>query len=96
MSKSYRKGRAFEWRVRDYLRGKGYLVVRSAASKGPFDLVALRKGEVLLVQCKYHGYISKKERETLVRVARMVGAIPVLASLNNANKRKILITRLDV
>ena len=35
------KGRAAEHEVRDYMREKGFYVVRSAASKSAFDLVCL-------------------------------------------------------
>ena len=40
---NYQRGRAFEYRVRNELRGKGYVVIRSASSKGAADLVAIRK-----------------------------------------------------
>ncbi len=49
----YRRGYRIELRVRDLLRKEGYLVLRSAGSKGPADLVAIGKnGEVRLIQVK--------------------------------------------
>lgn len=36
------KGNRLEWMVKRRLEGLGYLVIRAAASHGPFDLVAFR------------------------------------------------------
>lgn len=44
-NKNYVSGRNFEYKVRDYLVSKGYLVIRSAGSKGVADLVAIKKIE---------------------------------------------------
>ena len=52
---SYRRGRRLEYRVRDDLKRMGAeLVVRSAGSRGPCDLVAIfpDRGEIWLVQVK--------------------------------------------
>ncbi|MEM1820965.1 MAG: hypothetical protein QXU64_05185 [Thermofilaceae archaeon] len=76
---SYKKGAKLEYKVRDLLARRGYFVVRSAGSRGPFDLVALKKGEVLLVQCRADGRVSEEERRELVELARSVGAKAFLA-----------------
>ena len=47
---SYRKGRRLEYVVRDMFRRRGWFVVRAAASK-PVDLVCLKDGETVLVEC---------------------------------------------
>lgn len=73
---SYLRGRRFEWRVRDYLTMLGYFVVRSAGSRGPVDLVALRRGRVLLVQCRARGRGVPPELRDL---AARLGAEAVLA-----------------
>jgi DNA primase large subunit len=49
---SYRKGRRLEYVVRDMFRRRGWFVVRAAASK-PVDLVCLKGGKTVLVECKY-------------------------------------------
>lgn len=50
---NYLRGRRFEWRVRDQLRKMGWTVLRTAGSKGPVDLVAVKAGSpVAFVQCK--------------------------------------------
>ena len=61
---SYRKGYRVELRCRSELREMGAaLIVRSAASKTPADLVAFfpDRGEVWLVQCKKAGSAPVKQ-----------------------------------
>jgi len=74
-----RKGRRFEYTVRDYLRCMGYEVIRSAGSRGPADLLAGDGRHVLAIQCKINGDIRPRERERLVEFARKFRAMPVLA-----------------
>lgn len=77
----YRFGRQFEYRVRDALREHGYFVLRSPQSRSPIDLVAIRQGAVLFVQCKRNGALGVVEWNTLLDLARSVGAIPLLAEV---------------
>lgn len=58
---NYHIGRRLEYIVRLALQNEGYIVVRSAASKSPIDLVAINRHEILLIQCKYKGDNSKLE-----------------------------------
>lgn len=49
----YRKGRNFEYRVKQDYEKQGYTVVRSSGSHGAYDLVCLHpSGQTLLIQCK--------------------------------------------
>lgn len=48
----YITGRTYEYRSIELLKQKGYAVIRSAGSHGPWDLVAFRGDEVLFVQVK--------------------------------------------
>ena len=75
----YRRGRALEYAVKKHLEEQGYFVVRSAGSKGPADLVALREGEILLIQCKKDGRLSKDEAYELLEAARIAGGKAILA-----------------
>lgn len=75
----YRIGRAFEYRVRDHLKGFGFFVTRSPQSKSPVDLTAIRKGQVVLVQCKRGGSIGVVEWNELFDLATSIGAVPILA-----------------
>lgn len=78
-SSQYKLGRAFEYSVRDKFKSKGYLVIRSAQSKGIADLVALRDGNAILIQCKRGGAISGEEWDTFYNEAMRVGAVPIIA-----------------
>lgn len=68
----YRKGRTFEYDVRDHLEAHGWASTRAAGSKGGMktDLVAFHPlGVILLVQCKTNGVISEAEWNRLYEVS---------------------------
>jgi len=75
----YKRGKEFEYRVRDYFKDQGYFVLRSPRSGGPIDLVAIKQGEVLFIQCKSSPYLRPKEVHTITTVAESVGASPIFA-----------------
>jgi Holliday junction resolvase len=64
---SYRKGYLKELEVMRILRssGKFEVVFRSAASHSPFDIVAVSKNKVLLLQVKTGKFSLKRELEKL-------------------------------
>lgn len=78
-----RRGHGAERAVAAELGEAGYDVVRSAASKGAADLVAVHDGEVLFVQVKLgvHGFPFKgpspAERRELVRIASRANGMAV-------------------
>lgn len=77
---NYATGRTLEYKVRDALETDGYQCIRAAGSKGKADLVALKPGEVLLVQVKTSGpQISPNERAALLDLARITKAVPLVA-----------------
>lgn len=90
----YRYGRAFEYRVRDALKDLGYFVLRSPQSKSPIDLVAIRRGAVLFVQCKRGGQLRVGEWNDLFDLAGSVGAVPLLAESAMRRGEDILYWRL--
>lgn len=73
----YQLGRSFEYRTRDLLKESGYYVVRSAQSKGLIDLVAMKMGRVLIVQCKRGGLLDKGEWDALFSLGSEIGATPI-------------------
>ena len=80
---SYQQGYAFEYIVRNKYEEKGYYVLRSPASKGPVDAIALMDGEINLIQCKsYKGHFSKEEEEKLIKLANSINAQAILAYKN--------------
>lgn len=82
----YRLGRAFEYRVRDFLKSQGYVALRSPASKSPLDLIAVGKSLVLFIQCKRGRYLGTVEWNELFDLAEPVKAIPVLATPGIGNR----------
>lgn len=93
MTTNGQRGAKFEHETRDVLTDNGYVVIRSAASKSPVDLVALTSkgwlydnetlipvpGHVLLIQCKTNGKCDPAEWNHLYELAGAAGAVPVLA-----------------
>lgn len=81
------EGYAFECKTRDTLRNEGFTIVRAAASQGKLDLVGIRPEELLFIQCKWTSKLPvtslsvcpPSEREEVLRLARMVNAVPLLA-----------------
>ena len=63
--RNYKKGRYYENKTRKVYERRGYFVVRSAASKGCADLIAINNYEVILIQVKAgKSFFSPLERKT--------------------------------
>lgn len=77
----YKIGRAFEYRVRDMLKAAGFFALRSPASRSPLDIMAVRPGEVVMVQCKRGGHCPVSEWNDLYHLAVSSGATPLLAQM---------------
>lgn len=77
---NYQRGRDLEYKVRDIYAEKGYFVLRSPRSGGPADIVALKRGEIVLIQCKARkNLLSRRESDELVKLAESLSAKAVLA-----------------
>ena len=86
----YSKGYRLERAARSCLEDRGYFVIRSAGSKSPVDLIAIRRGprtaaeafrggRVLFVQCKATPRgLSAGEWNTFWLLADDCDALPVL------------------
>jgi Holliday junction resolvase len=62
------------------LRAHGFLVVRSAGSLGPADLVALRADHMpALIQCKITDTTTRAQRAAYYLQAEDAGAVAVIA-----------------
>ena len=72
MSNNYIIGRMFEYRVKKQLEKHGYVVFRTAGSHSPADLVALKRGVVVLVQCKYRKGGAKIRKKEVMSLDRLV------------------------
>jgi Holliday junction resolvase len=75
MKRNYTQGRDFEYKVRDYLRSKDWIVRRAYASKGMFDLIAYKDGLKWGIQAKSltsnnnRKYLTPKENKELCEYA---------------------------
>jgi Holliday junction resolvase len=75
----YHNGYVFERKVAADLTGDGYYCVQARGSHGVADVVALKAGQVLLVQCKTNGDLPPGEWNALFEHAASAGAVPLLA-----------------
>lgn len=98
---AYKRGRAFEYRVKKHFERMGYYVKRSYASKGAEDLIAIKSVDlaklstVLLIQCKnlkVEKSLSKTEQDNLKKLAKQTGAIPLHVFNRN---HKLIIEEID-
>jgi Holliday junction resolvase len=80
----YGKGYLRELEVMRILRGSGnfQVVFRSAASHSPFDIVAISKSKVLLLQVKTGKFNFKRELEKLKSIETPKGVEKQLWILN--------------
>jgi len=80
---SYRKGVRYEYYVKQKLEEKGYLVVRTAGSHGPFDLIALdtEKREILLVQVTKRKSLPAELKRKLASLAGTYAVKPIVYQL---------------
>jgi Holliday junction resolvase len=69
MTNLARKGANAERELRKLLESDGWLVMRSAASKGPFDLAAFGISGVRLIQVKSGVQAGRKEIKLLQAIA---------------------------
>jgi Holliday junction resolvase len=79
-NKNYVNGRGREYRAKAHFEGLGYFVVRSAGSHSPADLVAVKRGEVVLVQCKPPGGMSRDELVKFVALAKRLSVKAIVYS----------------
>lgn len=89
-----KRGTSFEYSVIANLKRNDWpLAVRAYASKGPWDVLAIRETvvsfdavahvhcpEVWLIQAKIGGYMRPAERAALVEAAEAIGATPIMAT----------------
>jgi Holliday junction resolvase len=88
----------FERAIRGHFENEGYFVVRAAGSKGPVDLIAVRRSwlqpvgkiaTVLFIRCKppkrQREAFEENERTELIVLAAQYGAVPVWAERVGTN-----------
>lgn len=89
---NYERGRAFEYKRKEYYEGLGYIVTRSAGSHGSWDLTAVPKhGLVLLIQCKIVDTRADYERMKKAVIAWFEdsGCVTEVLDVYIRNERKV-------
>jgi Holliday junction resolvase len=78
---SYSRGYYGEKKARRQLEDDGYFVVEARGSHGVADLVAIKPGQILVVQVKRttSGRLDPLERQQLWELARWIWAEPIAA-----------------
>jgi hypothetical protein len=80
-----KQGASFERQIMHDLQRYGYLTMRSAASKGPADVIAAGDREVLVIQAKLSDpQIGPTARRAVLELADRMGptAVPLVATKN--------------
>lgn len=94
-ARNYARGADLERAVATRLRESGWrLVIRSAGSHGPVDVIALDPvaAHTLLIQCKGDGYLSPLERAALWLLAHELDALPCIADRDGPRRSLRLVT----
>ena len=78
---SYSRGYYGEKKTRQQLEADGYWCCEARGSHGVADLVAIKPGQILLVQVKRttSGRLVPRERQALVELADKLWAEPIVA-----------------
>ena len=88
---NYEAGRRLEYRIRDLFRKQGFVVIRAAQSK-PIDLVCMRNGKSVLVECKAgRSYMGRDRKRELLELSDQAGTPIILA---RRRKRQVELTNL--
>lgn len=87
----YAGGAAFEREVRAHLETEGYWCIRAAGSKGKADLLAIKPGQVLIIQCKRDGKCPPAERAEVRRIAGLLPGlgVPLVAARPGVTFREL-------
>ena len=90
VNRRYRKGYMFEWRVRRFLEAAGWVAVRCAGSK-PVDIIAMRNGVILFIECKKgRSRVRREQLEVQEELARRAGARLVVVQNDLSELKKVL------
>jgi Holliday junction resolvase len=78
-SLNYKKGRALEYECKKVLESMGYFCIRSAGSHSPADIVAAKRGQILLVQVQKQSHLPREKERALKAACKQAGAIGLFA-----------------
>ncbi len=67
-NRKYEKGRRFEYKVKRLFEEMGYVVIRSASSHSFADLIALKKKDIIFIQCKDNNMSLNAKKKLLIQM----------------------------
>jgi len=70
MTTNYEYGRNYEYAIKRRYEARGMYVIRSAASRGLFDLVAIGQTEIYLICCRRRKWTDKEINYILKSIKR--------------------------
>jgi len=79
VTNQYGRGTVVERKIVHHLADDGYVLVRSAGSKGKVDVLGVKPRQILFVQSKITGRIDGADWDRLLELASWVNAVPLLA-----------------
>jgi len=95
---SYRRGRNFEYRVRNRYARHGFFSVRASSSKGtpkwqmPIDIVAIKDGKTVLIECKMSKKsISRRMVDEHIMLGKKYGVETVIVYRDNNHRMRVKI-----
>ena len=89
--RNYRNGAQLERDAKNQLEADGYWCIKSGGSKGVVDVLAMKPGQLLMVQAKKNGVCPPAERAALLELASTFEAIPLVAFRDRGVKYRRLI-----
>jgi Holliday junction resolvase len=79
-SQYYSRGASMERAFVKWLKARDWVAVRSAGSRGSFDVIAANGGRIVVAQLKRDGAITELEKQDLLRDAITAGATALLVT----------------
>lgn len=86
VNKSYAKGYRFEKRVQKHIQAGGWLVFRQGKSAFP-DLICIKDGVLVFVECKMNKYLSKNEKAEATKLSKHA---PFFVAYRDKKRRIVL------
>jgi Holliday junction resolvase len=82
---AYSRGMVLERRVVHTLEADGYYVISAKGSKGVADHIAIKAGQILVVQDKLTDRLDPEPWNALVDLADRIGGLPIFVHRDGRN-----------
>lgn len=86
---AYKRGYYYEDKIRKEFEKQGYYTIRSAGSKGLWDIVAMSSNFIVLIQSKKTGLPTPKERKLMAEFKCPATTIKQIWRFHGTGKKTI-------